>query len=301
VFGDGSKGEEREGKMTTQDGEEPLPVEEAVMWLIRRNDEGAAVDAPFSAWIEAMPRGHEALVAAQKMWVRLDHLDPHHEIDVADLIARAKAARDSKAVPVMPGGEPCFASCLHVRREWRSSGAALDVAAAIVVGWAVCVSCNGVGHGNTIDEQQVEHLTERAMSEAFETRFDLYYRKGGLAVPVVAHPSGNEGSVTLGAGEQLSIDPDGQYREVDQVDVSRALLWRQRQVSFEDLPLAQVADEFNRYSKIKIAVEGDELRARRVRGDFAVDQLETFLEYLQREDPGVIAESVGSEIVLRLR
>jgi transmembrane sensor len=175
------------------------------------------------------------------------------------------------------------------------------VAAALVVGWAGWVSCDGVGRGNMIDERQVEHLTERATFEALETRLDLYHRKGGVAVSVVAHSSGEERDFTLGAGEQLSIDSDGQYQAVDQVDVSKALLWRKGRVSFERLPLAQVVDELNRYTKRKIAVEGDELRARRVRGDFAVGQLGTFLDFLQSEDPEIIAESVGSEIVLRLR
>jgi hypothetical protein len=248
-----------------------------------------------------MPRGQEALVAAKEMWARLDGLDPRREIDVADLISRARAERDSEVGYVTRADEPLLTSGGLARRKWELPGAALDVAAAIVLSWAAWISRNGVVHGKMIDEQQVERLTERAISEAFETRFDLYYRRGGLAVPVVAHPPGREGNVTLGAGEQLSIDPDGQYREVDRVDVSKAILWREGQVSFEDLPLAQVADELNRYSKIKIAVEGDELRARRVRGDFSVDQLETFLDFLQSENPEIIAENVGSEIVLRLK
>jgi transmembrane sensor len=139
------------------------------------------------------------------------------------------------------------------------------------------------------------------MSEAWETRLDLYHRKGGVAVPVVAHPTGGEGDFTLVAGQQLSIGSDGQYQAVDQVDVSKTLLWREGKVSFEKLPLAQVVDELNRYTKKRIAVEGDKLRAKRVSGDFRVDQLETFLDSLQSADPEIVAETGGERILLRLR
>jgi ferric-dicitrate binding protein FerR (iron transport regulator) len=296
--------------MTSTEREDPLPVEEAAMWLILGGGTAPEADASFQAWIDDSSQRHEALAAAQRMSARLDRLDPRREIDLSALVLLAKSTGESAAASHSQDHGPYLKRRQRAPREWGLPGAALDVAAAIVVAWAgwISISRGGANYQTAIGEEQadllsipLEGVTDRAMLEAIETRFDLYHRNGGAAVSVIAHPYRQSGEVTLEAGEQLSIDPDGQRQEIGQVDLSKALLWQQGQLSFDNLPLARVAEELNRYSKTKIAVEGQELRARRVTGNFRVGELRPFLDSLQNDHPEIAVESTREGIVIRFR
>jgi transmembrane sensor len=54
----------------------------------------------------------------------------------------------------------------------------------------------------------------------------------------------------------------------------------QHKIKFQQRPLGEVADEFNRYSRIPFEIEGASLRALRISGVFDSHDVESFIEFL---------------------
>jgi transmembrane sensor len=124
----------------------------------------------------------------------------------------------------------------------------------------------------------------------------------GTAVPVlvsgerlvlpVADPA--EGT----AGPALSATAPAIVREVAAADIQRALAWQERRLEFEDLPLAEVVAEFNRYNRTRIVIADPALHARRFSGTFRADGYEPFVRLLE-ENFGVVVERGPPGIALR--
>lgn len=130
---------------------------------------------------------------------------------------------------------------------------------------------------------------------AVGTQFDVYRKNGGTVVTVV------EGKVAVGtarsavpasllaAGEQLTIGsaPDVAVTGIrvavvpKQVDISTATAWKQRQLVFEDASLAEVAEEFNRYSARPIIVEAGAADSFHISGTYSSTHHESLLRFLR--------------------
>lgn len=87
-------------------------------------------------------------------------------------------------------------------------------------------------------------------------------------------------------------------REVPEVEVRRALAWQERRLEFEDLPLAAVVAEFNRYNRTQLLLVDPALGSRRFSGTFRADAYEPFVRLLE-ENFGVRAEHGANGIELR--
>ena len=151
---------------------------------------------------------------------------------------------------------------------------------------------------------------------AVGTRFNVYRRLDRTIVTVVegevrviANPrarltgSGLSPSDTryVKAGFQLSVDAGGVSTQPMAVDLGRALAWLQRMIAFERRPLGEVAEEFNRYSRVPIEIDDAALRALPVSGVFDPYDTDSFARFLTTLD-GVIVERTATRIrVLRLK
>ena len=123
---------------------------------------------------------------------------------------------------------------------------------------------------------------------AVGTRFDVYRKTSGTVVTVVegkvavlaeaaADGSGQgasvhqvQAAVMLSAGEQLTVTAQT-VPQPTRVNVTAATAWTQRQLVLESAPLAEVAEEFNRYSARKLVVEDSAAEQLRLSGVFATD------------------------------
>jgi transmembrane sensor len=87
-------------------------------------------------------------------------------------------------------------------------------------------------------------------------------------------------------------------QDVTPAEMDRALSWQAMRLEFVDMPLGDVAAEFNRYNRQKLTVGDDETAAILVGGNFRADNVEAFVRLL---DSGfeVTAFRHGEEIVLR--
>jgi transmembrane sensor len=100
-------------------------------------------------------------------------------------------------------------------------------------------------------------------------------------------------AVLLSAGEQLTVSAQAVPRPTH-VNVAATTAWRQRQLVFESAPLAEVAEEFNRYSTRKLVVVDLSSNELRLSGVFATDP--DFLVNYLRERSDITVHETSAEI-----
>ncbi|MBL8266493.1 FecR family protein [Steroidobacter sp.] len=158
--------------------------------------------------------------------------------------------------------------------------------------------------------------TDTAIVQAIGTQFDVRQLAGRTQVAVI------EGVVqvsTLPAGKVEQAPAPQQLRAGQIVavglaagsatepvpapkvtDVKDITAWQQRRLVFRKDRLSDIAAEFNRYGRVKMNVEGEQLRAREFSGTFDADDATLLLSFLER-DTSVSVERTGNEIRIRPR
>lgn len=137
---------------------------------------------------------------------------------------------------------------------------------------------------------------------AIGTQFNVRRRAEGADVAVV------EGSVQvtaqdkpekLVAGEQAHV-VKGRIAPKANRPIADAVAWRQRRLVFHDARLADVADEFNRYNRTKIRIEGDAARDIQLSGIFDADRPQALMLYAAKNAEFSV-EPEGNDWVIRGR
>lgn len=137
---------------------------------------------------------------------------------------------------------------------------------------------------------------------AIGTQFNVRRRADGADVAVV------EGTVQVtaldeaqkfAAGEEAQV-VKGRIAPRANRTVAEAVAWRQRRLVFHDARLADVADEFNRYNKTKIRVEGDAARDIQLSGIFDADRPQALMLYAAK-NAQLTVEPEGNDWVIRGR
>jgi transmembrane sensor len=157
---------------------------------------------------------------------------------------------------------------------------------------------------------------------AVGTVFDVYRKRGAAVITVVegvvvvehnekAEPAPTSAVVTewpheqgerpfvpvrLAAGRQAIVKP-GAGVEASPVNVAAAIAWTQRELVFEFTPLAEAAEEFNRYNARKLVIEGEALRAFKISAIFRSTDSRSLVRFVQAL-PGVQARESDAEIVI---
>ena len=102
----------------------------------------------------------------------------------------------------------------------------------------------------------------------------------------------------LDAGQQIETGRDRPV--LSQVDVNTTKAWVRREIVFTGKPLAEVADEFNRYLSVPVYIDDAALRATRISGIFSAYDQAAFVTFL-REFDGVQVEVGDKAIHVRSR
>ena len=111
-----------------------------------------------------------------------------------------------------------------------------------------------------------------------------------LVAQMIAAPGDPLGAAVIAADVSVvDVSPD---------EVHRELAWQLRQLSFESVPLSEIAAEFNRFNQHKLVIANPVLGARRFGGTFAADNSEAFVRLLEARF-GVKAQRRANETVLR--
>jgi transmembrane sensor len=158
---------------------------------------------------------------------------------------------------------------------------------------------------------------DKASVRAVGTVFDVHRKAGGAIVTVVegsviierlAKHSSTDASVSvlasspdapllrisLTAGKQVTVG-QGTAAPAKTVNVAAATAWTQRKLIFESTPLAEVAEEFNRYNARRLIVEGDSLRSFKISAMFRTTDPASLVLYL-RTIPDVRIDETDSTI-----
>jgi transmembrane sensor len=146
--------------------------------------------------------------------------------------------------------------------------------------------------------------TGNAQILAVGTQFDVYRRPGALLVTVVegtvavytGPPRLSPIALRLGAGYQVEVR--GQVGLPRPVDAHAAVAWLKRQIAFEDQPLGEVADQFNRYGGIALEIDDDTVRALRISGVFDAYDTDSFAAFLETLH-GVVVQRTPTRIRAR--
>jgi transmembrane sensor len=101
--------------------------------------------------------------------------------------------------------------------------------------------------------------------------------------------------VLLTAGQQVVVSPPAVLRPAT-ADVAAATAWTQRQLVFEDVPLEEVVEDFNRYSPRPLVVHSTVADELRLSGIFSTDPA-FFLRFL-RERPDITVQETDTEVLI---
>ncbi len=160
---------------------------------------------------------------------------------------------------------------------------------------------------------------------AVGTQFDVYRKTLGTVVTVVEgkvavsppatapriapinhQRSGSTGdtidvaadrALLLEADEQVTVAPNAPLR-IEKGAASTAIAWTRRKIVFSRASLAEVAEEFNRYSTRRLVVENPGEYGFHVSGVFSSTDIESIISFL-RTRPGVEIKESASEIRIR--
>jgi transmembrane sensor len=135
------------------------------------------------------------------------------------------------------------------------------------------------------------------------TRFDVDQRPQRTVVTVVegrvaivatpSHAGGGASLPELSASDRAIIDNQGSVKLQQGVTEAEAIAWMRRSLVFHRRPMAEVAEEFNRYNRRRIEIRSPALQAQEITGTFRSDDPTSFLAFIA-SIPGVHVNEDGS-------
>jgi transmembrane sensor len=196
----------------------------------------------------------------------------------------------------------------------------LDTATAVTVRFSSTERLLTLKYGQALFE--VAHDSRRpfhvvsgtANTIAVGTEFDVYRRADTTLITVLqgqvtvstagsafSNLAGHAQTVHVGAGQQLRLSAGAPPGVAQPVDLDQALAWLRRHIAFDRRPLAEVADEFNRYNQIPFTIDDPALRMLPISGMFDAYDQDSFATFLASLE-GVGVERLPTQIrVSRVR
>jgi transmembrane sensor len=145
-----------------------------------------------------------------------------------------------------------------------------------------------------------------AQVRAVGTEFDVYKKQSATVVTVVegrvetfdASDSPGSTGVVLSAGEQLTVLPHTVTKPT-RTDTAVATAWVQKRLIFEETPLSDVAEEFNRYNRRPLTVDDHELKTLRISGVYSSTDPASLINFLRSQKSIQVIETEQQVRVLR--
>jgi transmembrane sensor len=112
--------------------------------------------------------------------------------------------------------------------------------------------------------------------------------------PGLADPSGS-GAIFLSAGEQVTVTPAEAMPAPAHADIAAATAWMQRRLIFDGSKLPDVVQEFNRYNRRQLMIEGPQLTEFHVSGVYSSSDPASLIRFL-RDQPGIKITEDNNEV-----
>jgi transmembrane sensor len=138
------------------------------------------------------------------------------------------------------------------------------------------------------------------------TEFDVYRKSTGTVVTVLegrvavadAHTTQADSQELLSAGEQVIVTAQ-QIQKPHSADVAVSTAWVQKRLVFDETPLAEVAEQFNRYSSRRLVIADPELSKLGISGVYSAADPDSLLGFLRMQPSLAVSESDGEIRVTR--
>ena len=145
-----------------------------------------------------------------------------------------------------------------------------------------------------------------ARVRAVGTEFDVYRKPGVTVVTVVegrvetfdGSNSNGGAAFVLSAGEQLTVVPHVASRPM-RADTGVATAWVQKRLIFDETPLRDVAEEFNRYSRRPLSIDDPELQTLRISGVYSSTDPASLINFLRSQSSMQVIETERQVRVIR--
>jgi transmembrane sensor len=123
------------------------------------------------------------------------------------------------------------------------------------------------------------------------------------ALPVapagLADPTGSA-AIFLSAGEQVTVTPAHGLPAPAHADIASTTAWMQRRLIFDGSKLSDVVQEFNRYNRRQLVIEGAQLSDLHVSGVYSSTDPASLIRFL-REQPGMKITESDTEVQIAPR
>jgi transmembrane sensor len=145
-----------------------------------------------------------------------------------------------------------------------------------------------------------------AQVRAVGTEFDVYKKQAATVVTVVEGRvetyddlnSPGTAAIVLSAGEQLTVLPHVVTKPT-RTDTAVATAWVQKRLIFEETPLSDVAEEFNRYNRRPLTIDGGELGSLKISGVYSSTDPASLINFLRSQNSIQVVETEKQVRVLR--
>jgi len=136
-------------------------------------------------------------------------------------------------------------------------------------------------------------LTNDSVIQAVGTQFNVYHRRAETTVTVVegtveirstTAPSPVETALSaqrVTKDQRAHISAANAQITVSATNAAVATAWRERRLTFESQPLAEVVAQFNLYNKVPLEIRDPTLNAVQVSGSFNANDPQSFAAFLQ--------------------
>ena len=147
---------------------------------------------------------------------------------------------------------------------------------------------------------EVDSTTVRAVG----TAFGVERKERGVIVTVsegkVAIESKGKAQAPafLTANEQVAVSSGGAAASIRKVDSARTLAWAEGRLNFESTPIREVVAQFNRYNKVQLHVEDDELASRPISGVFNAANPQGFIAFIEATTSVQVKRESDGDIVI---
>jgi transmembrane sensor len=137
-----------------------------------------------------------------------------------------------------------------------------------------------------------------AQVRAVGTEFDVYRKPTGTVVTVVegrvetydSSDSPGTAAIVVTAGEQLTVLPH-LVTKPTHADTAIATAWVQKRLIFEETPLSDVAEEFNRYNRRPLVIDDGELEKLKISGVYSSTDPASLINFLRSQNSMQVVET----------
>ena len=105
--------------------------------------------------------------------------------------------------------------------------------------------------------------------------------------------------IQLAAGEQAAVTPEGEILANAGPPLERIRAWTERRLIFREERLSDVVAEFNRYHKQQLRIADPSLADHRISGTFAIQDVASLLQFLERYEHVEIEETRDGRMLRR--